>query len=390
MYTQISYKKFFWINILVVIAFALNLRAPITSIGPMIEYIQEYYKINSTLAGMLTTLPLIAFGLISFFVAYFSQIKALFFALVLIIVGEFIRSYGGSIGLFSGVFLIGGGIAIANVLLPSFVKEKFSKNTYKIMGLYGSILGLSSIIGVALSLPLLKSFSVPEAMFFWVILALVALIFYLPHLKNKRLLRTKKKSINKMNIFLNLTAWKVTIVMGLQSFLSYSLFAWLSVMISEKGFGVDFGSNVLLLSQIIGMPIAFFLPIILGKLRSHAKSFVIVVLGFMYILSFIIIFICETKVILLLDSIFLGCASSGVFTVSLLFIAIKSSNSTIAAKLSAMSQGIGYLIAAQAPWIIGMLHDKFDNFILGFVMLIAIAIILNIFVFLAYKAPVIK
>ncbi|MCV3453718.1 MFS transporter [Campylobacter sp. FU_520] len=390
MYTQISYKKFFWINILVVITLALNLRAPITSIGPMIEYIQEYYKINSALAGMLTTLPLIAFGLIPFFVAYFSQIKALFFALILIVFGEFIRSYGGNIGLFSGVFLIGAGIAIANVLLPSFVKEKFAKNAYKIMGLYGSIMGLSSIAGVALSLPLLKIFEVPQAMFFWVILALIALIFYFPHLKNKRLLRPKKKNINKINLFLNLTAWKVTIVMGLQSFLSYSLFAWLSVMISEKGFGIDFGSNVLLLSQIIGMPVAFLLPIVLGKLRAHAESFVIIILGFLYVLSFILVFFCDVKLVLLLAAIFLGFASSGVFTISLLFIAIKSSNSFIAAKLSAMSQGIGYLIAAQAPWIIGMLHDNFRNFTSGFIMLIVVAVILNIFVFLAYKAPVIK
>ncbi|EAJ1118955.1 MFS transporter [Campylobacter lari] len=390
MYTQISYKKFFWINILVVITLALNLRAPITSIGPMIEHIQEYYNINSTLAGMLTTLPLIAFGLIPFFVAYFSQIKALFFALILIVFGEFIRSYGGNIGLFSGVFLIGAGIAIANVLLPSFVKEKFAKNAYKIMGLYGSIMGLSSIAGVALSLPLLKFFDVPQAMFFWVILALIALIFYFPHLKNKRLLRPKKKNINKINLFLNLTAWKVTIVMGLQSFLSYSLFAWLSVMISEKGFGIDFGSNVLLLSQIIGMPVAFLLPIVLGKLRTHAKGFVIVILGFLYVLSFVLVFFCDVKLVLLLAAIFLGFASSGVFTISLLFIAIKSSTSFIAAKLSAMSQGIGYLIAAQAPWIIGMLHDSFGNFTLGFIVLIVVAVILNIFVFLAYKAPVIK
>ncbi|WP_139451551.1 MFS transporter [Campylobacter armoricus] len=390
MIVQFSYKKFFWINILVVITLALNLRAPITSIGPMVEHIQEYYKINSTLVGMLTTLPLIAFGLISFFVAYFSQIRALFFALILIGFGEIVRSYGGNIGLFFGVFLIGGGIAIANVLLPSFIKEKFSSKAYKIMGLYGSIIGVSSIAGVALSLPLLKIFDVPQAMFFWIILALIALFFYFPHLKNKRLFRSKNKSMDNINIFLNLTAWKVTIVMGLQSFLSYSLFAWLSVMISEKGFGIDFGSNILLLSQVIGMPVAFLLPILLGKLRFHAKSFAIITLGFLYLLSFVLIFLCNIKAILFLAAIFLGCASSGVFTISLLFIAMKSSNSIIAAKLSAMSQGIGYLIAAQAPWIIGLLHDKFGNFVLGFVVLIAVAILLNIFVFLAYKAPTIK
>nr|WP_253254857.1 MFS transporter [Campylobacter sp. P255] len=279
----------------------------------MIGHIQEYYQINSTLAGMLTTLPLIAFGLISFFVAYFSQIKALFFALLLIVFGEALRSYGANIGLFLGVFFIGGGIAIANVLLPSFVKEKFPKNTYKIMGLYGSIIGLSSIAGVALSLPLLKIFDVPQAMFIWVILALMALFFYLPHLKNKRLLRAKRKNINRFNIFLNKTAWKVTVVMGLQSFLSYSLFAWLSVMISEKGFGIDFGSNVLLLSQIIGMPVAFLLPLVLGRLRNRAKSIVIVTLGFLYVLSFMMIFVCHTKAMLFLAAIFLGFASSGVF-----------------------------------------------------------------------------
>ncbi|HEC1727237.1 TPA: MFS transporter [Campylobacter lari] len=390
MHTQISYKKFFWINILVVITLALNLRAPIISIGPMVEYIQEYYKINSALAGMLTTLPLIAFGLISFFVAYFSQIKALFFALCLIVFGELIRSYGGNIGLFSGVFLIGAGIAIANVLLPSFVKEKFAKNTHKIMGLYGFILGFSSIIGVAFSLPLLKIFDVPQAMFFWVVLALIALIFYFPHLKNKRLLRSKKKKINKMNIFSNSTAWKITILMGLQSFLSYSLFAWLSVMISEKGYDINFGSNILLLSQIIGLPIALFSPMILNQLTNNKKNLYIILLSFLYLLGFIMILFFNAKVMLYIAAIFMGCASSGIFIIALLFIATKSANSVIAAKLSAMSQGIGYLIAAQAPWIIGMLHDSFGNFIFGFILLVVVGIILNIFMFLAYKAPVIK
>lgn len=72
---QISYKKIFWINVFIVIVVALNLRAPITSLGPMIEHIKEYYNINSALAGMLTALPLIALVLFRFLYHIFLKLE---------------------------------------------------------------------------------------------------------------------------------------------------------------------------------------------------------------------------------------------------------------------------------------------------------------------------
>ncbi|MCW1674259.1 hypothetical protein OLS36_01115 [Campylobacter jejuni] len=106
---------------------AFNLRAPITAIGPMIDVIKDVYGLNSTFAGVLTSLPLIAFGSISFIVGYFSPIRAINRGDFLIFIGEILRSYTGMYGLFLGMLGIGCGIAIANVLLPSFIKEKFSK-----------------------------------------------------------------------------------------------------------------------------------------------------------------------------------------------------------------------------------------------------------------------
>lgn len=58
------------------------------------------------------------------------------------------------------------------------------------------------------------------------------------------------------------------------------------------------------------------------------------------------------------------------FWYALFFIAQKSSNTQVAVKLSALAQGFGYLIAAQGQWIIGFLHDKFENFSLAILMLI--------------------
>ncbi|EAJ8156800.1 transporter [Campylobacter jejuni] len=190
-----SFKKIFWINVIIVIIVAFNLRAPITAVGPIIDIIKDKYYLNSTVAGILTSLPLIAFGGISFIVGYFSPIRAIVFGIFLIFLGEIIRSYFGVYGLFLGMLAMGCGIAIANVLLPSFIKEKFPKKMASIMGIYSLVLSISSIIGIALAIPL----------FFWAIFSFVALVVYYPQAKNGRFFRIKKKAHKKINLFINLT-----------------------------------------------------------------------------------------------------------------------------------------------------------------------------------------
>lgn len=196
-----SFKKIFWINVIIVIIVAFNLRAPITAVGPIIDIIKDKYYLNSTVAGILTSLPLIAFGSISFIVGYFSPIRAIVFGIFLIFLGEIIRSYFGVYGLFLGMLAMGCGIAIANVLLPSFIKEKFPKKMASIMGIYSLVLSISSIMGIALAIPLLSVFDLAGAMFFWAIFSFVALVVYYPQAKNGRFFRIKKKTHKKNQSF---------------------------------------------------------------------------------------------------------------------------------------------------------------------------------------------
>lgn len=51
-----------------IIFIAANLRAPLTSVGPLVSLIRENVHISNTLAGLITTVPLIAFALLSPFV----------------------------------------------------------------------------------------------------------------------------------------------------------------------------------------------------------------------------------------------------------------------------------------------------------------------------------
>ncbi|MBZ7953538.1 CynX/NimT family MFS transporter [Campylobacter sp. W0018] len=385
-----SFKKIFWLNIFIVIIIAFNLRAPITTIGPMVDVIKEEFNLNSTFLGILTSLPLMAFGSISFIVGYFSAIRAVIVGIFLIFIGEFLRSYFGVYGLFIGMLAIGCGIAIANVVLPSFIKEKFPKQMSSVMGLYSFILSISSIVGIALATPLLHAFDLSLAMVFWAIFAFIALVIYFPQAKNGRLFRAKKPFSKQVNIFKHPTTWKITLFMGFQSFLAYSLFFWYVQIVTEKGFAKDFATNMLLFGQLVAMPVSLFGPLLLGKIKKEYHTSYIAILCAMYAISFGILLICNNKFMIILGAFIMGFPWGGVFGIVLLFIAQKSYNAQIAARLSAFAQGFGYLIAAQGQWIIGFLHDQFGNFSGAIVMLFAIGIIVNIVGYLSYKSEVIK
>src|SRR5690606_27226657 len=110
-----------------IILIALNLRPALASLGPLVDDIREDTGLSNFLLGLLTTLPLIAFGVVSMFAPVFTKLlgigKVLFFAMMLLTLGIIIRSLSWLPGLYIGTILLGIAIAFGNVLLPSLTKR---------------------------------------------------------------------------------------------------------------------------------------------------------------------------------------------------------------------------------------------------------------------------
>ncbi|EAH9521762.1 transporter [Campylobacter jejuni] len=83
----------------------------------------------------------------------------------------------------------------------------------------------------------------------------------------------KKKTHKKINLFINLTTWKITLFMGFQSFLAYSLFFWYVQIVVEKGFDKEFSTSKVLFAQLVAAPVSLFGPLLLGKLRQNFTYF---------------------------------------------------------------------------------------------------------------------
>ncbi|WP_034574036.1 MFS transporter [Helicobacter saguini] len=408
-------KKIFYLNLFTMIFIALNLRAPITSIAPIVENVRDFFSLSSAQVGFLTSLPLIAFGVFSFFVSKLHHIKAMIFGLLCIVLGEILRSFGGFFSrifigifvdfkgqyaesipqilshtatffLFFGTLIMGVGIAIANVLLPSFIKAKFPRQIPKIMSIYSLTLNTSAILGLLLSLVLMRTFGLLNGMAFWAIFGLLALIFYLPQAKNARFKRVKTTTnAPQISLFKSLKAWKIAIFMGLQSYMFYGIIVWLPKIIESKGYNIDFSTNITLLSQFIALFSSFLIPTMMAKMRNKYKAFSMFFACFMYCVGMVLLLLSHTSVWLCVSAAILGIPMGSVFTIALLFIAQKSSNVSVSIKLSALSQGSGYLIASISPFVVGRFYDIFGDFRAAICVFIGISLTLCLFGFLANK-----
>ncbi len=143
--------------IAVILCIAINLRPALAGVAPLIEDIRTGTGLSNSLLVLLTTLPLLALGVVStltpLFTKRFGIGGTLFGAMILLTIGIGIRSIDWVPALYIGTLLLGIAIAFGNVLLPSLTKRNFSENSGFITSLYSSVMALGASIAVGISVP---------------------------------------------------------------------------------------------------------------------------------------------------------------------------------------------------------------------------------------------
>lgn len=351
-----------------IILIAFNLRAPITAVGSIIKLIQEQYSLSAVAAGIITTLPLVAFAVVSPFVTRVSRRigsgKLMTYGLLLIILGEIIRSYTNCTGLYLGTMLLGVGIAIGNVLIPSIIKSRFANKLGVMTSLYVSSMCIFAAVGAGASIPLAEGLDLGwnNALASWLLLALVTTLFWLPQIKYdqsaaKAIASTSTPtSTPTRSIWRSRTAWWVTLFMGVQSLIFYSLVAWLPTIIVAKGLSTSFSGSMALLFQLVAIPATLSIPIVCDR-RASQRRIVIGVCA-IYLLGMILFFFSDTTALITLSTTLMSLGMGGSISLSIAFIALRSNNAHKTSELSGMSQSAGYLLAALGPILLGFIYDR--------------------------------
>jgi hypothetical protein len=117
--------------VLGILLLAANLRPALTGVAPLIGQIRTDTDVSDGVAGLLTTLPLLAFGALSpvapRLARQFGMERTVLVSLLALAVGIVVRSMGAVWALFLGTAVVGAGIVVGNVLLPGLVKREFSR-----------------------------------------------------------------------------------------------------------------------------------------------------------------------------------------------------------------------------------------------------------------------
>lgn len=205
---------------------AANLRGGIVVVGPLVEDIKQGLGFNARQFSMLTTLPLICFGVISALVPALTRRFAppllVLGALLLIMLGAALRITPTFLLILCGTLALGCAIALLNVLIPGLVKAYFPRQPGLMTGLYSVTLSIGAGLGVYLAVPMREAFTDWRApMLLWALLPLLCLPPWLYLLRVH--VRSYQPRSQGPSLWRNPRAWAITGFMGLQSTCFYSV-----------------------------------------------------------------------------------------------------------------------------------------------------------------------
>ncbi|HCN71112.1 MAG TPA: hypothetical protein DIS96_05115 [Pusillimonas sp.] len=142
--------------------------------------------------------------------------------------------------------------------------------------------------------------------------------------------------------------------MGIQSSIAYCVFGWLPVMLIERGMTAL--SAGFILSIALGVQLITSLTAPWIATRGKDQRATIIVMLSMALFGLMTTIYASMSLMWLWATI-LGLGLGGMFSIALSLLVLRAPTPQLAASLSGMAQGVGYLVAAIGPLIVGLLHE---------------------------------
>ncbi|WP_239727908.1 MULTISPECIES: MFS transporter [unclassified Mammaliicoccus] len=354
-----------------------SLRAPITSVGIALPSIRDTLNLSNTSVSLITIIPLLSFAVISLFAAKISHKfgleRTVFGALILICVGIALRAITGVSWLYVGTILIGVGIAFGNVLTPGIIKMNFPLRIGIMTGYYTVVMNIFGSVSSYVTAPLVKHFNYNIAISLIGIVTFIGIITWSFQLNKHETVNSSQTTTN-INVWKSPLSWQITLLMGGQSMIFYSLINWLPEFLLSHGTPINEAGIYLSILQLAIIPLTFVTPIFAEKLKNQVL--ITFVTGLLFVLGILTLMLQPNWAFL--GIILIGVASGLAFGLVNTFFGLRTENGLTAAKLSGMSQSVGYLFAAIGPLLFGILHDVTNSWNTSFGILLVTSIIIMI------------
>lgn len=357
------------------LALAFNLRPTAVSVGPVLSDIRAGLSMGATTAGIVTTLPVLCFSAFGAVGPWCSRRmgvhRVMLAALMLAALGIAVRSTtDGSVVFIVATVVALAGLATANVVLPSLVKQHFPERIGLMTSLYTTSLAVGLTAAAALTVPVADmTGSWRGGLGVWGATALVAALPWLFLIRHDvKPGGTDASAISFAQTAHSRLAWWMALFFGTQSLQAYAAFGWLAEIFRDAGFSARDAGLLLALTTAVSIPVSFLMPRLAVRLTSQAP--IVSTLSACYVVGYLgLIWWPHSGA--LAWSLLIG-LGTGIFPLILTLIGLRARTSGGTAALSGFTQSIGYLIAAVGPFMMGAVYDVSGSWTLPLVILTAL------------------
>jgi CP family cyanate transporter-like MFS transporter len=359
-----------------IVVLAFNLRPAAVSVGPVLDEITKALGMSPTTAGVLTTLPVLAFA--GFGAAAPGLARALglhrvtLVALVAVVAGLGLRTATSNVPLFLLLSLLAlAGMATANVLLPSLVKLHFPHRVGLMTSIYTTSLALGLTLSSVLTVPIAQAFgSWRWGLLAWAATALVAALPWFGLLRHDGRPARESSTITLGAVARTRLGWAMAAFFGLQSLQAYSIFGWFAQVYRDAGFSAATAGLLLGVITAMSIPLSFWLPALAARLQN--QTWMIAALVVCYPVGYLGLMVAPVAGAWLW-AVLVGIAAA-VFPVVLTLIGLRARTSEGTAALSGFTQSVGYLIAGIGPFGVGVLYDATGGWTVPLAVLMALVV----------------
>ncbi|WP_030392312.1 CynX/NimT family MFS transporter [Kitasatospora purpeofusca] len=356
---------------------ALNMRACLAAVSPMVGEIQRSFGLSATASGLITTVPVLFQGvgapLTPRLTRRFGTERVVLGAVLVLGAGVLLRVLPSVAALYAGCVVIGVAIAVLNVSMPGLVKREFPDRAAAMTGVYSTTMLVGATMAAGLSVPLEHALGGgwEASLGAWSLLALVAAVAWLPQVLRARAARDGAGAVGAVGavgvtnppvapvrpiqgIWRSPLAWQISLFMGISSLLVYTLVAWMPTILADHGMDRGEAGLVFAFSNLVQVAGAFLVPLFAGRMTNQrALAVAMALLNAVGIAVLLIAPVPGAWV----AAVILGVAQGGSLGLGLAFIVLRTDSAAGAAQLGGMSQAVGYLVAAAGPVGAGALRQ---------------------------------
>lgn len=372
--------------VVAVVLIGLTLRGPIVGVPPLLATIRADLGIGPATAGLVTSLPLLAFAVLSPVVSGLAGRlgveRTILLSMVLLGVAIVTRPWTGVSGLLVGTAAVGIAITIGNVVLPVLVRRDAGPHVPQVMAASVGAYGVGQTIAVYLAVPIAAvagwrwSISVPG------VLVVAALVVWAVRMRLTAQPAAASgppagptRPLARGHVWRQGPAWWLAAFFGMQSLMFYTTSTWAPTQLMATTAMDELAAGAALsVFHLVGVLGTFLVPTLLRLAGDARRVGGAIAVGWLVYFTGLYLLPTGWGAWMTLGGLVQG-AGIGL---SLTFVAMRPIDAGYGRYLSGMTQSVGYGLAAVGPVVIGWVAEATAGWSIPTVMMLACAVLMAI------------